>query len=162
MVPHSKIQRVFANTQGEVTLICPHCSNTKSVNLAKYQSTQIQIQAKCGCGYIFEIDDIRRNLRKFYRKNANLNGSYLRVSDETKGIMKVKDLSYSGMRFKIEKEDDIEIGEILGVRFILNDEKKTEVNTSVIVKNKQGRYIGVEFCNSQAYEMELIHYLLLH
>jgi hypothetical protein len=36
------------------------------------------------------------------------------------------------------------------------------VNTSVVVKNKQGRYIGVEFCDPQAYEMELIHYLLLH
>jgi hypothetical protein len=162
MVSNSKTQRVFANKQGEVTLVCPNCSNAKSINIAKYRSTEIQIQARCGCGYIFEIDDIRNNLRRFYRKKTNLNGTYLRVRDETKGVMKVVDLSYSGIRFKMEKEDDIETGEILGVRFILNNEKKTEVNTSVVVKNKQGYFIGAEFCNSQAYEMELTDYLLLY
>jgi hypothetical protein len=75
--------------------------------------------------------------------------------------MIVKDLSYSGLRFKTEKEDDIKVGDILGVKFILNDDKRVEVNRSTVVKNKQGRYIGAKFCDSQAYDMELMHYLLL-
>jgi hypothetical protein len=75
--------------------------------------------------------------------------------------MTVKDLSYSGVRFKTEKDEDIEVGDILGVKFILNDDKRLEVNRSVVVKNKQGHYIGVEFCDSQTYDMELMHYLLL-
>jgi hypothetical protein len=154
-------RKVFANMQGEATIICPNCQNAKAINIAKYRTTPTLLRAKCGCGHVIDIDDICLNLRKYYRKKTNLKGSYLKIKDEERGIMTVKDLSYSGIRFKTEKDDDIEVGDILGVKFILNDDKRLEVNRSVVVKNKQGRYVGVEFCDSQAYDMELMHYLLL-
>lgn len=162
MAATTEARKVFANRQGNTTLVCPKCTNSKAVNVAKYRNSQTSIKAKCGCGYIFDVHGIRDDLRKFYRKKANLPGSYSRVTDDKKGIMMVKDLSYSGLRFKTDKDDDeIEKEDILGVRFILNDERKTEICRSVIVKNIQGRYIGVEFSDCMAYEIELVQYLML-
>jgi hypothetical protein len=161
MVAKSGIQKVFANAQGEVTIVCPHCHNAKAINIAKYRTSPTLLRAKCSCGYVIDINDICLNLRKYYRKKVNLKGSYLKVKEGERGIMIVKDLSYSGLRFKTEKEDDIKVDDILGVKFILNDDKRVEINRSTIVKNKKGRYVGAEFCDTQAYDMELMHYLLL-
>jgi hypothetical protein len=77
------------------------------------------------------------------------------------GSMTVKDVSFAGIRFKTEKEHDIEVDETLGVRFVLDDNKQTEIRRPVVVKNVRGRLIGAEFCDTYGYDMDLIYYLML-
>jgi hypothetical protein len=153
--------QVFANSGNKATITCPNCSNAKIVDVTQYRDVKSPVKAKCGCGYIFNISGINIELRKYYRKNTNLHGSYTRTDLNKKGIMIVKDLSFSGLKFKTQKEEDINIDEILGVKFILDDDKKTEVSRTVVVRNVRGRSIGAEFCDSQIFDMELCYYLML-
>jgi hypothetical protein len=47
------------------------------------------------------------------------------------------------------------------VRFVLDDQKHTEIRRTVVIRHIQGRVIGAEFCDMHGYDMDLMHYLLL-
>jgi hypothetical protein len=145
----------------KATITCPNCGNTRVVDATKYRHAKSPTKAKCGCGCIFEIPTLNVELRQFFRKKTNLTGSYSKTKIYGKGIMRVKDLSLSGLGFEIEKEDDIKVDDVLGVRFILTDKKKTELRRTVVVKNARGRLIGATFCDSQVFDMDLGYFLLL-
>jgi hypothetical protein len=145
----------------KATITCPNCRNTSVVDTAKYKHAKSPTKAKCGCGCIFEIPALNVESRKFFRKKTNLTGSYSKTQIDGKGIMRVKDLSFSGLGFEIEKENDIKVDDVLGVRFILTNKKKTEIRRTVVVKNVRGRFIGAEFCDSQIFDMDLGYFLML-
>ena len=154
-------QKVYVNSTKEAALTCPSCANTKMVNFAPYLSDKSPIKAKCQCGCIFAVPDVIIEARKFYRKKTRLSGSYAKTVADTMGCMTVKDVSFTGIRFHTEKEHDLAVGEVLGVRFILDDHKHTEIRRTVVIKHVQGRGIGAEFCDTHGYDMDLIHYLML-
>jgi hypothetical protein len=77
------------------------------------------------------------------------------------GFMGVKDVSYSSISFELEKKDDITIGDILGVRFVLDDGKKSEIHRTVRVMNVRNKLIGAEFSDTQVFDIELCYYLML-
>jgi hypothetical protein len=107
------------------------------------------------------MSDISADMRKFYRKKANLRGSYSNINMNKTGFMSVKDVSYTGISFELEKKDDLIAGDTLGVRFVLDDERKTEIHRAVVVKNIRGKLIGVEFCDNQVFDIELCYYIAL-
>ena len=107
------------------------------------------------------MTDISANMRKFYRKRTNLRGSYSNINMNKTGFMRVKDVSYSGISFELEKKDDLTAGDTLGVRFVLDDERKTEIHRAVVVKNVRDKLIGAEFCDNQVFDIELCYYLAL-
>jgi hypothetical protein len=140
-------------------ITCPNCRNTKVVDVAKYRGAKSPIKARCNCGCVFDVS--LKDLRRFYRKKANLPGSYSCTNMGKTGVVRVKNLSYSGVGFQTEKEHEIEVGDILGIRFMLDDGKKTELRRTVEVKSVRGRSIGAEFCDSQGFDAELCYYLML-
>jgi hypothetical protein len=154
-------QKVYVNRRKEATLICPSCHSTKIVNFSQYTNDKIPSKAKCICGCIFDVPDVILETRKFYRKQTRLPGSYSKTVMDAIGCMTVKDVSFSGIRFKTEKEHAIEVDEVLGVKFVLDDNKQTEIRRTVVVRNVQGRLIGAEFCDTHGYDMDLIYYLML-
>ena len=77
------------------------------------------------------------------------------------GFMRVKNVSYSGISFELEKKDEIAIGDTLGVRFVLDDEQKSEIHRAVRVKNVRDKLIGAEFSDNQVFDIELCYYLTL-
>lgn len=147
--------------RAKATITCPNCNNTKVVDVTKYRHAQSPTKARCGCGCIFDIPGLNVESRKFFRKKTNLTGSYVQTETDGKGFITVKDLSFSGLGFEVEKYHDIEVDDVLGVRFILNDKRKTEIRRTVVVKNVRGRFIGAEFCDSQIFDMDLGYYLML-
>lgn len=75
--------------------------------------------------------------------------------------MRVKNVSYSGISFELEKEDEIAMGDTLDVKFVLDDGLKTKIHRSVRVKNVSDNLIGAEFSDPQALDIELCYYLAL-
>ncbi|MCZ6875791.1 MAG: PilZ domain-containing protein [bacterium] len=154
-------EEVNQESSNEIEITCPECKTTRTINVAKYRSSRRRIKAKCGCGCIFDMSDISADMRKFYRKKANLRGSYSNINMNKTGFMRVKDVSYTGISFELEKKDDLIAGDTLGVRFVLDDERKTEIHRAVVVKNVRGKLIGVEFCDNQVFDIELCYYIAL-
>jgi hypothetical protein len=161
MTPNTVAQKVYVNKRKEAALTCPSCHSTRIVNFGQYTQDQIPTKAKCVCGCIFDVPDVIIESRKYYRKKTKLPGSYAKTVVDKIGAMTVKDVSFSGIRFTTDKEHDIEVNEVLGVRFVLDDTKQTEIRRTVTVKNVQGRVIGAEFCDTHGYDLDLIYYLML-
>jgi hypothetical protein len=154
-------RKVYINSRKETALTCPNCHNTKIVNFAQYLNDKSPIKAKCLCGCIFDIPDVVIEARKFYRKRTRLPGSYAKTIVDAIGRMTVKDVSFTGIRFQTEKEHNLAVEEVLGVRFVLDDHKHTEIRRTVVIRHVQGCFIGAEFCDTHGYDMDLIYYLML-
>ena len=154
-------QKVYVNSRKEATLTCPSCHNTKLVNFTPYLNDKSPIKAKCLCGCIFAVPDVVIEARKFYRKKTRLSGSYAKTVVDTMGCITVQDVSFTGIQFQTEKEHDLIVEEVLGVRFVLDDHKHTEMRRTIVVRHVQGRCIGAEFCDTHEYDMDLIYYLML-
>jgi hypothetical protein len=118
------------------------------------------IKAKCLCGCIFDVPAVVIEARQFYRKRTRLPGSYAKTVVDAMGCMTVKDVSFTGIRFQTEKEHDLAVEEVVGVRFVLDDPKHTEIRRTVAIRHVQGRFIGAEFCDMHGYDMDLISYLM--
>jgi PilZ domain len=155
-------QKVYINSRKEAALTCPSCQSTKIVNFAQYMNDKIPLKAKCQCGCTFDVPDVLIESRKFYRKKTRLLGSYSKTIVDAIGCMTVRDVSFTGIRFQTEKEHDLAVAEVVGVRFVLDDQKHTEIRRTVVVRHVQGRFIGAEFCDTPGYDMDLIYYLMLN
>ena len=144
-------------SQSKIT--CPNCSNTRVVDVTKYRGSKGPVKARCICGCVFDVS--LKDLRRFYRKRTKLPGSYSRTDRNKTGVITVKDLSFTGLRFDTEKDHDLEVDDIIGIRFMLNDAKKTELRRTVVVRNVRKHSIGAEFSDSHGFDMELCYYLML-
>ena len=78
------------------------------------------------------------------------------------GLIRVINLSFSGLQFRTDKEHDLEVKDIIGVKFILEDGKKTELRRTAVIKNVRGQKIGAEFCDSQIFDLDLCYFLMLN
>ena len=162
MTSNTAPRKAYVNSRKEVALTCPSCHSTRIVNFAQYTNDKIPLKAKCVCGCIFDVPDIILESRKYYRKRTRLQGSYTKTVVDEIGCMTVKDVSFSGIRFQTEKEHDITVDEVLGVRFVLDDHKHTEIRRTVTVRHVRGRFIGAEFCDMHGYDIDLLYYLILN
>lgn len=161
MMAKATTQEATQQELNEAEITCPECRKVWTLNVAKYRSTKRRIKAKCECTCVFDITGYSLDMRKFYRKKTNLRGSYSNIGMDKTGFMRVKDISYSGISFELEKETDIAIGDTLGVRFVLDDEQKSEIHRAVKVKSIHDNLIGAEFSDSQVFDLELCYYLAL-
>ena len=161
MTAKSMTQETTQQNLNEAEITCPECKKTWTLNVAQYRSTKRRIKAKCGCNCVFDITDYSLDMRRFYRKKTNLKGSYSNVGMDKTGFMRVKNVSYSGISFELEKEADIAIGDTLGVRFVLDDEQRSEIHRAVKIKTINNNLIGAEFADSQVFDLELCYYLAL-
>jgi uncharacterized Fe-S cluster-containing radical SAM superfamily enzyme len=77
--------------------------------------------------------------------------------------MMVENLSMSGLGFRLRVQHAIEVGDVVHVRFVLDNRLQTEIVTDITVRivSKQvtGTFIGGEFCNITVSYKELAWYL---
>src|SRR5712691_9241546 len=115
------IKKIYAKDSDRGTLVCEKCGNIKTINLSEFKNIGKLLKVKCRCGYVFSASI---EFRKFYRKSTNLVGEYIRISrDISKGL---------------------EIG-VMAVRFILDDDKCSEINKSAVVRQVSNNFVGAEF-----------------
>ena len=154
-------EKVYVTSKQMATFICPVCQKSKTVNVSKYASldkiVKVKVTCPCGYGYTSMLEK-----RKKYRKATNLPGSfvYLVEGRATRGdLMKVKDLSTSGLKIHVNTEHHCAVGDIIQVEFSLDDSHRTLIRKKVIVRNIVGQNIGTEFAPTEPIDKALGFYL---
>lgn len=147
------VKKVYANANEKGTIVCDQCGKMKSVSVSDVKSIGKPLKVKCGCGHIFFIII---ELRKYYRKNTRLPGEYVKISEDMskgleRGNITVEDLSRTGIGFRTKGKHTIRENDIIRVKFLLDNDKRSEVSKSAVVRRIHDTFIGAEFIDFDAY-----------
>jgi hypothetical protein len=140
-------KKVSITDSNKATFVCPKCEQTKTVDVTKfvYTDNAVKVHSKCSCGHKWTSLLERR---KEFRKMVNLPGSYDYIKDDmvvARGRMKVIDLSFSGIKIKLNIERNLQMGETLNLEFHLDDNKRTLIQKRVQIRSVRGLSIGTTF-----------------
>jgi len=151
-------EKIFIGSNDMAIFKCPVCEKTKTANVSSYKSLQtaVRVKCKCPCGHSYSALLERR---KHIRKDLHLSGSYINKNGKGRGEMEILDLSRSGLRMKINDVAELNIGDILKIRFTLDDIQNSEVTKEVIIRSISGHSLGTEFLSLEHYD-KLGSYLL--
>ncbi len=153
-----EMQKAFVREDGTTVLKCPHCRHARTVSVAKIKEKKKVIKVKCSCQKSYSVS---LELRKMYRKETSLKGSYVNLSQKNEsGLMIVKDVSMGGIGFqavggnRIKNEDELE------VTFTLDDTHSSVIKKQVVVRIVRDQFVGCEYMHAQEYNKALGFYLL--
>ena len=155
--------KIYINEDNTAVFICPECQKTSVKDVTKYASLNIipRLKAKCTCGHSYEVF---LEKRKKFRKLTDLTGTYKYIPEDTStqeytGTMFVKDMSYTGLRIKLQLMPRFKVGDMLWVEFRLDDANRSLIKKKVIVKNMKGLSAGLEYASPQNHDSVLGFYL---
>jgi hypothetical protein len=146
----------YPDKENNAVITCPACGNSKKIEASKYQSAGNALTVKCKCGENFKCTI---DFRKYYRKKVNLSGEYLVLKNQRKGDMLVDDISMGGLGLINMTPHKLEKGDILEVKFRLDDKKRTDIVRKVRVMIIKGHFVGTEFFEKNRFDKELGFYL---
>jgi hypothetical protein len=158
-------QTVFPRDDGLILLTCPHCGTQESVFMAQFEKFGNAIQIQCSCHKRFAAV---LEKRRSYRKTVQLEG-YFTIADEVGpnaakgsiwGLMAVKNLSKTGIRFYSKRIDLIRPGDNLMVRFNLDNSNKALIHKKVEVISIHGHEVGCRFKGADQYDITLGFYFI--
>jgi PilZ domain-containing protein len=156
-------EKIFLNSDQTATFVCPKCRKTRLVDVSPYLAHKniIRLRAKCACGHIYKVFIDKR---KKFRKQTRLAGTYKygpndSLSKKYTGEITIENLSYSGLRIKLQAMPRFKVNDILLVDFLLDDKKKSRIQTKVVVRNIKGFYAGLEYVSQHSLNKELGFYL---
>lgn len=149
----SKERRVFLNDRGEGTFICPACEKGVIRDLSQFaeSSAAIRLKCKCSCGNVYRVLVERR---RHFRKPTNLVGmySYLgKTGRPVKGLIKIRDISKSGIRFSVNNIPEFGVGDKLVIEFTLDDEERSQIREEGIVRRIHSNMVGLTFKTTDHY-----------
>lgn len=136
-------KKFYITREDVVAITCPGCGGMNRMPLEKFKAKPFGLKVKCPCGHIFAIDVI---CKRAYRKETKLAGSYKRPAGKGTWLdMKVLNVSKTGIAFSTPDIADIKRGDRCKVKFALNDAKRSEIESVVIVRNKDESCMGCQF-----------------
>jgi PilZ domain len=157
---HETYVKLYVNVEDQASITCPQCQAVKVADVKKYKGSRKPLSVKCHCGWIFYAI---LETRKYYRKYVKLIGSYAKVGSQNYGPMVVENLSVSGVGCRTRVQHAIQVGDILNVRFELDNRTRTriakDIVVRIVVRQVDGCLFGAEFCDITAYYKELSWYL---
>ena len=146
----------YPDKDNTAVISCPYCDFMKKIDALKYRDSGKILKVRCKCGKIFSCTI---DFRKFYRKKVNLAGEYIVFKNQRKGDMLVEDISMGGVGFNNMTPHNIEKGDMLEVKFRLDDNNRTELKRKVEVMIVKGHFVGTEFAEKNRFDKELGFYL---
>jgi hypothetical protein len=157
MITPNATQKIYVDEHGEGTVTCPNCEKSKRVNFVKFKSAREPLKVKCICGSLFKIIV---ELRNYYRKSTQLPGNYTTPGSNKSGSIIVEDVSLSGIGFRTRLKHNLQIGEVIDLRFELDNSVRSEIVKRAVVKRLHDQFVGAEFCDLRAFDTELGYYLM--
>jgi hypothetical protein len=151
-------QKAFVREDGTTFLKCPFCRHARTVSVQQIKDKKKVIKVKCSCqkSYLVSLE-----LKKMYRKSANLNGKYVNRSlNNENGMMIVKDLSIGGIGFDAVGANRVEKDHELEVTFTLDDTHSSVIKKLVVVRIVRDKFVGCEYLHSHKYDKALGFYLM--
>jgi hypothetical protein len=156
---------VFPREDGLVLLTCEACGHQEPVSAALFDQLGKTIAVSCSCGNRFAVV---LEKRRAIRKSVRLQG-YFSVGGESGaigadgtlwGMMVVEDLSKAGLRFTTAKANLLRPGDLLTVRFNLDNTNQALINKPARVVAVTGRGVGCRFEGADNYDITLGFYLM--
>ena len=147
---------IYAGATNEVKIICPKCGLEKNMNVFKFKDTHKRLKAKCKCGEVFPIE---LEFRRYYRKEVRLTGEYFFQGKDERGDILIEDISMTGIKFSTLKPHNISKDDTVELKFTLNNQRKTEIQTLVKTKWIKDRHVGAQFINLKHFKQDLVFYL---
>ena len=154
--------KVYISKNNTATFVCPNCENTTTADVTRYAKMDktVRVNIKCRCGQSFHAV---LEKRRRYRKSTRLPGTYTYKRPDgslDKGIMRVEDISGSGMKLKLNVGRAFNVGDKITVEFNLDDPQHTLIQKVVVVKNVTAEHVGVAFTGRDGDDPNLGFYLL--
>lgn len=158
-------ETVFARDDGVVMLTCPKCSHQESVLLGWFEKLGNAIRVNCPCTHQFAAI---LEKRRAFRKIVQLDGFFSLKNhleehagqESIGGPMVVKDLSKKGLRFASERSDLLHIGDLVMVRFNLDNTNQALIHKPAKVVAITGNEVGCQFEGDDSYDITLGFYFL--
>ena len=157
--------RVFATNDGAYALQCPKCERSELVSADQFETSGWILKVTCPCSCSFRII---REMRKVYRKEVQLSGSFARDLDELNKLevpekwfsMEVTNISKRGLNFKTPMTRLLQIGDNIQLRFNLDNSSKSLINKSAIIRSVRKNNVGCQFQNIDKHDTTLGFYFL--
>jgi hypothetical protein len=158
-------QPVFARDDGLVLLTCPRCGSQESVSVGRFDTLGNAICVQCPCRKEFTaVLEKRRSFRKAVRLDGffTLSGDLGQggVGGSIWGPMVVKDLSKAGLRFTSKKAALVKPGDLLMVRFNLDNSNAALIHKPARVVSATSEAVGCRFEGSDKYDITLGFYFI--
>jgi c-di-GMP-binding flagellar brake protein YcgR len=104
----------------------------------------VRVKISCPCGHVYSVLLERR---KYFRKQTNLAGDCYFGTKKNRTPITVKDISRVGLKFELERNEKLNIGDVVSVEFRLDDRHSSKIKKDVRVRKISGQIIGGEFVN---------------
>jgi hypothetical protein len=155
-------KKTYVTDDDKATFVCDACEHAKIADVSRYKDIgkALTVKCRCKCGHQFEVTLEKRGM---LRKRVNLAGTFSHISplgDKIEGHMKVLNLSRRGLQLELNNGHTFQVGDTLDVDFRLDDDSHSPVLKAVIVRNINGRRIGTEFSEAEAFDKHLGIYLM--
>ena len=156
------VKKAYVTDDNKATFVCDVCQHARIADVSRYKDIgkALTVKCKCKCGHQFEVTIEKRGI---LRKPVILAGIYAHISplgDKIEGQMTIRNLSRKGMQLELNTDHDFQAGDTLDVDFRLNDVSRSPVLKTVIVRNVNGRKLGTEFSEPEAFDKMLGLYLM--
>jgi hypothetical protein len=156
------VERIYPTESNRVTLICPECKKAKTADVSQFinKSRTVKIKSTCTCGHQW-VSILEK--RRQYRKAVNLTGTFDLIRDEKvvdRGGMTVMDMSFNGVKMRMNVDRNLQVGDRLDIEFNLDDDPHTLMKKRVTIRNKNGLFVGATFRSSDSYDPVLGFYLM--
>jgi hypothetical protein len=130
-----EVQKTYIGEDNRVTIRCSECGRKRIFDASRYKELTKPIPVQCACGSKFSVS---LEWRKFYRKQVALSGEYSKQDCKQEagaifvericyGGMVLENLCVGGIGFRTTNNHNLRVGDIVEVRFYLDDVLKSHV-----------------------------------
>ncbi len=132
----------YVDVSGRATVICPSCHKQKVIDAMPYKGVSKPLRVNCGCGQVFtSLFEYRTN----YIKNVALLGTVEDPTSKEQARVGINKLSIDGAVFTLIERLPVAHGQVLALRFTLDNAQQTPVERNVRVTSVKGSEVGAMF-----------------
>ncbi len=150
-------QKVYVTEENTATITCPQCDKSRTMDVELFLHVRRPMKVRCKCEHVFPI---RLEGRKFYRKDADLPGTYAYVDRSQAGRIIVETLSFSGIGFRTLAPHAIAVDDVIQLSFALDNQHQSLLNKWIIIRWVAGQRIGSKFYEVQPYDKDIAMFLM--
>jgi len=150
-----QVQKVKVDASKKGRIICPKCQKEKTINAVSFRMNH-DIKVTCECKHAYYI---RFDQRRHSRKKVNLKGRFQKIAEKPPKLIHIEvcDLSVSGLSFKRRNIENLQEGDVLGLAFILDNPRQSEIKIKAIVKYVKESRVGIKFDHLDEFNQDLLH-----
>lgn len=155
----AEVQKIFMAKDGSAVFVCPACGQEKAFDARAFLDQSPRFDVRCRCG---AVTPVLLEFRKYFRKKVRLVGQCVVERTGQEYSIEVRDVSLEGVGFALADRSvvpDLMPGDVVTVRFRLDNRAKSLVERRGEVRSMRGDFIGVELY-PVAYDKQLGGYLI--